>query len=571
MDGRVRPSPLVWLPFLVAPLFWPGIFMAEAAVDLMALATALFAAALMWDGRGRPFSSPWAWGFLALILIPVSLHLATGNLASPWYAWRQTMYVVAAWLVFAMARGRATGMLAGSRFAWLLTAAAYAYVGYALIQAYDLRFFAAGAAERLFPVWSNLVARFPGPLMQANWQGIFLALVACAQYFQAMREPSRLRLWAALSVVPLTGLLLTSSRSALLAVILGLGCLWWLARERRHLAVAIAIAFALAAALAAGINATTPGLSAGQAMLDRIETGHFSDRLLIWDMCLHLGLAHPWIGVGWGNLPAYGIDGTLAAMARHPAFAPMGAALSGGSAWAHNLLLQGWVEGGLLGLAAALLLCAAVLRRAYALLARPAVDGVALGTILAGMLLFHGMLSVSLMQPYFMALMALMLAAAYPEAGDGRAGSGAGMALGLVPAAVVLGFWFIVVGQGMAMKRATAAPIASARFITTMGRAIDNPWTHVSALRLFFVSLRRQHAPAAIWAGSQPYGWALWHQYQYAGGMEIMMMIARGADNRIMERRWAQRYAALESSDARAQHLVRHLNAPQTFDLLGAW
>ena len=571
MGGSVRSSPLVWLPFLAAPLFWPGIFMAETAVDLMALATALFAAALMWDGRGRPFSSPWAWVFLVLILMPVSVHLAAGNISSPWYAWRQTMYMAAAWLVFAMAQGRAAGLISSPRFCWLITAIAYVYVGYALIQAYDLRFFAAGAATRLFPVWSNAVARFPGPLMQANWQGMFMAMVVCAQYFQAMRRPERLRLWTMVSVVPSMGLLLTSSRSSLLTLMLGLGCLLWLAKERKRLAAAIGIALLVAAALAAGINATTPQLSAGQAMLDRIENGAFSDRLLIWDMCLHLGLAHPWIGLGWGNLPAYGVDGTLAAIARHPAFAPMGAILSGGSAWAHNLLLQGWVEGGIMGLAAVLLLCAAVLRRAFGLLARPPIDGVALGTILAGMLLFHGMRSVSVMQPYFMALLALALAAAFPQATGEEAGSPAVAALGLVPAAAMLGFWLVVVGQGLALKQAAAAPIGSARFIATMGRAIDNPWTHVSALRLFFISLRRQGAPAAVWAGSQPYGWALWHQYQYAGGMEIMMMIARGADNRIMEARWARRYAALESADAHALRLVRGLNSSEAFQELGAW
>ncbi len=571
MGGSVKPNPLVWLPFLAAPLFWPGIFMAETAVDLMALATALFAAALMWDGRGRPFSTPWAWAFLLLILVPVSVHLLTGDLRSPWYAWRETMYIAAAWLVFAMARARAVDLLSSERFCWLLTAIAYVYVGYALIQAYDLRFFAAGAVGRLFPVWTEATARFPGPLMQANWQGVFLALVACIQYFQGLRHPERLRLWAVLSVVPLMGLLLTSSRSALLAVILGLACLLWLAPRRRSILIAIVVSFMVAAALAASVNATAPDITTGQGMLDRIEAGSFIDRLLIWDMCLHLGLAHPWIGVGWGNLPAHGVDGTIAAVARHPSFAPMAAAMSGGSAWAHNLLLQGWVEGGIMGLLAVLILCAAVLRRALALLARPAIDGVALGTILAGMLLFHGMLSVSIMQPYFMALLALALAASFPEAAsEAPAGRSMGM-LGLVPAAVLLGFWLVVVGKGVALKQAEQSPITSARFVTTMGDAIDNPWTHVSALRLFFISLRRQGAPAAVWAGSQPYGWALWHQYQYAGGMEIMMMIAHGAGNRMEEKRWARRYAALESTDARAMRLVRDLDSPQAMGLLGAW
>ena len=49
------------------------------------------------------------------------------------------------------------------------------------------------------------------------------------------------------------------------------------------------------------------------------------------------------------------------------------------------------------------------------------------------------------------------------------------------------------------------------------------------------------------------------------------MMIARGAGNRIEEERWARRYAALESTNARALRLVRDPDSPQAMGLLGAW
>jgi O-antigen ligase len=412
--------PIYWLPFFLAPLLWPGIFMAETAVDLMAFATALFAAAVMWQGNGRRFSEPWSWTFLLLILIPVLEHLIANDLRSPWYAWRETLYITAAWLVFMMAREHGSSLLSSSVFAWILTVTAYVYIAYALIQAYDLRFFASGAGERLFPVWSNMTARFPGPLMQANWQGIFLALVVCAQVFQGILRHEKLRMWAILAIVPFTGLFLTSSRSSLLAVALGLGAMLYLTRQRRPYLMAVAIAIGIAVALTAIVNVTVPPSNEASNLVARFESGGYMTRLLIWGMCIRLALSHFFFGIGWGNLPAYGVDGMIDVVHHHRALSGAISALgAGGNAWAHNILLQGWVDGGIPGLLAVMLLCAGVLKQWRAWYAmRPALpDGRVLGALFAGMLLFHGMLSVSVMQPYFMSLLALSMAAAFPSSG----------------------------------------------------------------------------------------------------------------------------------------------------------
>jgi O-antigen ligase len=409
--------PLCWLPFFFAPILWPGIFMAEYAVDLMAFATALFAVGVMWQGKEAAFSEPWAWAFLVLILVPVTIHLLVGDLRSPWYAWRQTLYIAAAWLVFMMARDNAEKVLASEAFAWILTATAYIYIAYALIQAYDLRFFTAGAETRLFPLWSNLVARFPGPLMQANWQGIFLALVVCSQLFQGMLHHEKMRMWVMLAIAPFTGLLLTSSRSALLAMALGLGAMLYLAGQRRLYLLAVGAMIAAAVALTIIVNVTVPPISEAQNVVARFESGGYMTRLVLWGMCIHLALSHFFFGIGWGNLPAYGIDGMIDFARHHAELGKAIGAFGSGSAWAHNLLLQGWVGGGVFGLLAVLLICAAVLKQWLAwYFKRPSsLDGRMLGGLFAGMLLFHGMFSVSVMQPYFMSLLALSLAAAFPK------------------------------------------------------------------------------------------------------------------------------------------------------------
>jgi len=143
------------------------------------------------------------------------------------------------------------------------------------------------------------------------------------------------------------------------------------------------------------------------------------------------------------------------------------------------------------------------------------------------------------------------------------------------PALIFLIFWLIVVDRGVDLKRTAQLPIVSDRFITTIAQGIDNPWTHVSALRIFFLRLLQEEAPARIWAGSQAFGWALWHQYQYGGGIEIMMAIAHESGNLLEERRWAKKYAALEPNNPRVRKLLENTRSPQTdrghMDLLGRW
>jgi hypothetical protein len=144
-----------------------------------------------------------------------------------------------------------------------------------------------------------------------------------------------------------------------------------------------------------------------------------------------------------------------------------------------------------------------------------------------------------------------------------------------VPALAFLVFWLIVVGRGLDMKKAAQAPITSDRFITTIARNIDNPWTHTSALRVFYIQLRQAGAPARIWADSQPFAWALWHQYQYTGGIEIMLLVAHASGNRLEERYWARKYMAVAPNAPRVRRLLQQLRSSRSdtipMEALGRW
>jgi len=390
--------------------------MTVQAVDLLFLATGLFAAACMWQPNRLHYDGYHviAWAFLILCMIPLLIHLLTGDLRSPWHAWRQMLYLTSAWLVFQMSRTKAFNLLESKKFAYLLAVVAALYTTYALVQAYDVRFL---AGERLFPVWSEQVARFPGPLMQPNWESIFLAIVTIFLLFHASHAHHSLNFGRFLAIIPCTGMLLTASRSGLVSFALGCFFLYWTAMERKQYLRLMVICIIPALAISMLIQNTVPQV--GPSMVNRIEAGGFLDRIAIWDMCWQIFRHHPLLGIGWGNLPAYAMDGMVAAYQAYPwlAQAPI---MAGGHAWAHNLLFQFFVEGGLLGGAAMLFLLWTVCVKAFQIFGHlsPAPQGVMLGGVLSLMLLAHGMLSVSMMQPFFQVLLALFLAALFPARRD---------------------------------------------------------------------------------------------------------------------------------------------------------
>jgi len=135
--------------------------------------------------------------------------------------------------------------------------------------------------------------------------------------------------------------------------------------------------------------------------------------------------------------------------------------------------------------------------------------------------------------------------------------------------------WLSLISAGSSMKEAINQPLNSDSFITTFGQAIDNPWTHNSAIRLYFKKLLKDEAAPRIWTASRPYGWALWHQYQYDGSVEIMMGIAHQSNNIWEERKWAERYATTHPGRARAGYYFQHVRyghaQHKPLELLGQW
>lgn len=411
-----------WLLFFLSPFFWPNVFTAPVAVDLASFATGLLAAAFMTSTTGlrSRYQDPKPLLFLFLLLAPTALMLAVGEARSPWHAWRACLYLSGAWMIFALARETAHRLLGSSAWASILALIANLYVMYAILQAFDLRFL---AGDRLFGVWSENVAFFPGPLMQRNWEALFLAFSLVFLWSRALDRPAPENtpslLWELASWIPVTGVFLTSSRSGILVLLLGAALLLVSSKERKLGGQVIGRSLLAGLLISTTIMFLAPDVS-GENAVKRFETGDYKTRLLIWAMSLELFLEHPWLGIGLGNMPAYGMEGTIRALDAYPSLATAGSALHGGHAWAHNLFLQFLAEDGLLGGIAIALLCWFLWRQGKPWISgkKDMVDDVTLGMrngwIAACLIIVHGMVSVSAMQPYFLVLLGLALASQMP-------------------------------------------------------------------------------------------------------------------------------------------------------------
>jgi len=160
----------------------------------------------------------------------------------------------------------------------------------------------------------------------------------------ASRTRVRLRI-AALLVLALCGLVatvLTGSRGPLLAVGAGVAVMLLVVMRRRRFGpVPIVL---LAAFSVAGYAAVA---SYGGDGLGRLESGVDSGRGLLYEQTWDLIRQRPWTGIGWGNFPAYIFD----------------FASDTGSLYPHNVLLEVWVEGGILALIGFVGLCVVALVR----------------------------------------------------------------------------------------------------------------------------------------------------------------------------------------------------------------
>ncbi|MGP6158857.1 MAG: O-antigen ligase family protein [Vulcanimicrobiaceae bacterium] len=212
---------------------------------------------------------------------------------------------------------------------------------------------ASGGAPSVVVVAGHLVPRVAGPLEGPNQLAGYLGLaLPVLLAFALEREPLGLELAGlGLGAMALT---LTLSRAGLLAALLAASVVAVLSRPRRRLTLITVGAGVLAgfATLVVHGYAATHSLGGAFAALFHYSSlaeaqtpGGVGRRSQLWAAALTLWRAHPWLGVGAGNLEL-----------------ELGSAgLTGIRTHANSLYLQSLAESGVVGLAATLALVAASL------------------------------------------------------------------------------------------------------------------------------------------------------------------------------------------------------------------
>jgi len=549
---------ILWGAFLLTPCFTTNILDYFIGTDLLALACALLAAAWMRfnDPKCAVAVSRTVLLFLGLLLLPALLALLLSSPPNPWAVVKSVMYFMAAYLIFRMSQSQANRWVNGIYWVVLLGVVGNLYVVIGLAQSFHLF---VEDQKSLFAIWSY-IPQLSGPLLQRNLTSLFLLLVLSALWIQAIRSGFQKGWWLA-SLLPCAVVLLSNSRSGLLLLIALVLLIFVVAMEKRrfllHLFPLLTIAYGLALFWHQELQLL------GQddvALGSRLADASVAPRLTIWLSSLHLFLDHPWWGIGYGNLASYYALAQGDVLAQHPDLYEMDAV----TYWSHNVMLQFFAEGGLLAGVAMLLLFSAVAKRSWQVLRDgqgvqhplfPSVVGV-------GLLLTHGLLSISLYQGFFLALLGLYLAALFPLAIVNQEASprlDARRLLLFVPALYCFFTWYQFVHTQVEIRAVFDDDPDSDRFITEVAKAIDNPWLARAGLEYLFVNMELTHAPARQWIQLYPMLYHYWLLNQEPLALKRLILQAHLSDNALSEKYLAEQYQHLFPQNGWNKKLSQHI------------
>jgi len=546
---------------MFSPLFWPNVIDNLFAIHLLAIGMGLLAAAWMAAGNRGGQAQPLAWLFLILLVLPVALQLAGGDLRNTWRAFEMALYVCSAWLIYRMSGGSARSLLGSRDWSLLLGVIGNIAVLFAVLQQFRLPLFTGFEA---FPVWQSFPTAFAGMQVQQNMQGLFLILICMALWSRGMSE-SRGWPWWLTSLLPSAGVLATSSRGSALVLLVGVGALIWMSRRRGSAALWVA-GVLLVAGLLSQYWHMYPEITGQEATLsDRMAAVGVQGRLFIWSMCWNLFLEHPWLGIGAGNLMSYGTEAIPPVLAGNPQYGGVASAMIGGHANAHNLLLQFLMEWGIIGALAIFGFIGLIMARICPIIWQRRLDltdGRVQGGIGASLMLLHGMFSVSMMQGYFIVLLALYSAALFIPAAAQSGSSSRPEALRLlvlmIPAMFVIWNWQLFVTREWRTEEAAKVPIEDARFLRDVGAGVDNPWSARASLQWYLGRLVWEHEPAKIVA-SENFIYRYWMMHQGTLSLRYLILLAHLKDDVYAERRWVSLFRAAYPKHALSPYLKEHI------------
>jgi len=551
----------LWAVFFFSPIFWPKVIDSYVAMDLLALSAALAATAFMVSHNTAQKQIKISWLFLTLLILPIFLQLIYLDLLNPWRAFQMALYFSSAWLIYRMAGSYASNLFQSQSWNIMLACTGSIYVVFALMNDFNLHVWGGD----VFPIWQDSPNRFGGPLIHTNLEGLFLVLVCTSIWLQMLKKESSWA-WLISSILPCAGILATASRGS--TVVLGILILIILFLSPHKKNTFLKIAFTIMIAFCFVNYWQTISTVETTSIIQRFESVGIIARLFIWDMSWHVFLDNPILGIGAGNLISHGTEAQLSTLARHPEWYNAATQLSGGHSWAHNIVLQFLAEWGILGGVFICTLIFTIIRKSYLLINKPLINthsGQLQGTIGALLMLIHGMISIAIMQGFFLALFALYCAATFLHADDARSTAAKSdiknhIAL-LLPSLLVFFNWQLFVLQNLSMEKGLGYPSQSQAFLKPVLQGISTPWSSRPSLERYFANLVFNSSKPAVWVASENLAYRFWMQHQSSLALRYRILIAHLKDDVYTEQRLILLYNQAYPDSTSHHHFQQHIMA----------
>jgi len=543
--------------FFITPFFSFCLEDYWVANNLLTLGVALCVAVWMHIQSPTTSEPSKSWLLFALFLIPVCVHLLQREAPNPWGLVTFSIYMASVFLIFRMSQSSAQAFISHTAWIALLAISGNIYAFWGVLQAFQL------IHEPQHPVLFLWVyfPDFVGPLLQRNLATLFLLIVIASLWIQSIRNAWD-KCWLLASILPSAIIFISNSRGAFL-LMAGLCFLLFLCTPRKRtflwhiipvLLCGIAIAIQWQIYLPESLTTSPLG--------SRIYESGITARLNIWYSSMLMLLEHPWFGVGAGNISSYFPDFQAQSLKAHPHWTEMDGAIL----WSHNIIIQFFAEGGIFGGLCILLLCAIILKRVYHIFnTQHPIDHPAFSSaVIVLLLLLHGLISISLLQGFFLALFAFYLAALFPaqqlSETPPKTNKRTSSLLYLIPSLYMMltAYQYITIQTNV--RSIFDDEPSSPRFIEKVAIAIDNPWTAHAGLEYLFLNMTLTHSPAKQWINLYPYLYEYWHLAKGPLGIKRLMLYAHLADNPLYETQLATIYAHDYPQSSWNKTLQRHIH-----------
>jgi len=531
---------IFWGFFFITPCFTTNLLDYWVASDFLALASALFAAAWMFIQQKKSDSAsltPLFW--LVLLLIPSLYQLLFLNSPNPWAIVKSLIYFTSVYLIFRMSQTSSVQLLRKPSWIVLLAIVGNAYVLIGILQAFQIFPI---HHQSLFSIF-DYIADFSGPLPQRNLTTLLMLIVIASLWIYSIRHSFEKK-WLLASLLPCALIWISNSRSGILLLMALTVFLFIFSTHKKSYLAHILPLLLTSLALSLLANNLLQYIHVPTSTIgSRLGEAGIAARLTIWSSSIHLFLQHPWAGIGFGNLVSYYADAQGDVLQQNPD----GFAFNGSTYWSHNIIIQFFTEGGLWGGIFILGLFGMVAKRVWHIIQTPnPIEHPSFSSaVIVGLILVHGLVSISIFQGFFLALLGLFLAGLFPI-GTSEPSSPSTFhpkqLLFFIPAFYCAFTFYQFIHIQTDLRHAFDDNPDTPRFINAVSQAIDNPWLARTGLEYLFTNMDLTHAPAHQWRNLYPFLYEYWLLNQQPIALRQLILQAHLTDNELSEKYLAKVY-----------------------------